>query len=900
MKQFASCILGAFLAALPFAASAQLSEAEQQGIDDALLVSGLRRADFSYSRIPFAKPVMLPLVETGLMRPFDAAGQLMPLHQSAKDGPAATIKRGLFEVLGVEAKPLPPVTPPVFLDAPPILREAVVKLSAALTQSDAEIRASLVGLTPAEQRILIEGLPRLAVQQPSVSFEFVKSTMPTEAALHALLVKVNVNRILAAGQLLSETVRAEVENLKKFTGDVPAPMRVRVADKLVEIRGRGSDVISSSDARLVIDLGGEDTYTGRVGAGVGYSSVVIDLGGDDSAKSRDLTLGAGLLGVGIAWFEGGDDRLVTGSMTLGSGVAGLGAFIKSGGRDRYDSKTLSQGFGFAGMGLMMDLSGSDIYDVQLFGQGAARYQGLGWLVDHEGRDIYRAGGLFTAAPLVPTGTYSFSQGFGMGYREDSGGRPGGVGLLTDFAGEDSYLAGVYSQAASYWLAVGSIFDAAGNDVYSAHYYSQASAMHLCGSYLFDLAGDDFYAVKVGAAHAIGHDYGNAFLLDRAGDDSYASRDSNPGVGTANGSAVFIDGGGIDRYGGPSGAANPSRGGISLSVFVDLGGKDLYRTGLADGEATARPLIGSALDVPDPVIAPAAPGAAVQAGPTPGSVPVAPDAELVKIYQKAIQWGVGSAQAEVTENVNKLVSMGLPAFDWMLRTQLANAQRLELRAFVAVASALGDQAGQVMVKKAEGATTTELSNLLRIAADARVAAFAPALPNLIGKPETRSAAINVAASLKSKESVPAILEAAKVGGMTMRVSMTALNAIGDAGGLPLALALAAGDDPHARYAAQSLLKQHPAASFEAAKELMAEAEEFRARVGIELAGAVGTAEALNLIGTFLSDPRSGLRIAALTQLAGRCPEPFRAAMNELRSDPVVPVAAVAKRLLPAAP
>ncbi len=896
MKQTASWLLGACLLALPFASSAQLTEAEQQGIDDALLVSGLRRADFSYNRVPFAKPLMLPLVETGLMKPFDAAGQLMSLHQSAKDGPAAAVKRGLFEVLGVDSKPLPPVPPPVFLDAPPILREAVVKLSAALTQCDTEIRAALASLTPAEQRILIEGLPRLAVQQPSVSFEFVKSTMPSEAVLHGLLAKVDVKRILSAGQLLSETVAVEVENLKKFSGDVPAPLRARVADKVVEIRGRGNDVISSTDARLVIDLGGDDIYTGRVGAGVGYSAVVIDLGGDDSAKARDLTLGAGLLGVGIAWFDGGDDRLQTGSIALGSGIAGFGAFVKAGGNDRYDSRTLSQGFGFAGMGLMTDLSGSDVYDVQLFGQGAARYQGLGWLVDHEGRDLYRAGGFFSAAPLVPTGTYSFSQGFGMGYREDSGGRAGGVGLLTDFAGEDSYLAGVYSQAASYWLAVGSLFDASGNDVYSAHYYSQASAMHLCGSYLFDLAGDDFYAVKVGAAHAIGHDYGNAFLLDRAGDDSYASRDSNPGVATANGSAVFIDGGGTDRYGGPSGAANPARGGISLSVFVDLGGKDLYRTGLADGEAAVRPTIGSALDMPDPQPQTPVPGGAAAVGPTPGSVAAAPDEELLKIYQKAIQWGVGSAQAEVTENINKLVSMGLPAFEWMLRTQLVKAQRLELRAFVAVASALGDPAGQAMVKKAEGASNAELANLLRIAADARVTAFAPALPNLIGKPETRSAAINVASSLKSKESVPAILEAAKSGGMIMRVAMTALNSIGDAGGLPLALALAAGDDPHARYAAQGLLKQHPAACFEASRELLAEAEEFRARVGVELAGSVGTPEALNLIGVFLSDPRPGLRIAALIQLSHRCPEEFKAAMNELKSDPVVPVAALAKRLL----
>ncbi len=485
----------------------------------------------------------------------------------------------------------------------------------------------------------------------------------------------------------------------------------------------------------------------------------------------------------------------------------------------------------------------------------------------------------------------------MGNREDSGGLAGGVGLLTDHAGEDFYLGGVYSQAASYWLAVGSIYDAGGNDVYSAHYYSQASAMHLCGSYLFDLAGDDFYAVKVGAAHAIGHDYGNAFMLDRSGDDSYASRDSNPGVGTANGTAVFIDGGGIDRYGGPSGAANPSRGGISLSVFVDLGGKDWYRTGLADGEAAARPLIGSALDLPDPALAPTAPvQPGAPAGPKPSSEPMVAEAELLRIYQKAALWGVGSAQADVAANLNRLIAMGLPAYEWMLKTQLAKAQRLEIRAFVAVASALGVEAGPPMLRMLEKATPEEKANLLRIAADARVAAFAPAIPGLIANTPTRGSAIAVAGSLKIKEAVPAILEAAKAGGMVTRQAMNALNLIGEASGMPLALALAAGDDPHSRYAAQGLLKQHPAACLEASKELMADADAFRARVGVELAGSLGTPDSLNLVAAFLKDPRPSLRIAALLQLAGRCPEAHKASLNELLADPVVSVSAAARRLL----
>jgi len=202
----------------------------------------------------------------------------------------------------------------------------------------------------------------------------------------------------------------------------------------------------------------------------------------------------------------------------------------------------------------------------------------------------------------------------------------------------------------------------------------------------------------------------------------------------------------------------------------------------------------------------------------------------------------------------------------------------------------------MIKMLPTATPAEKSNLLRIATDAWIAAFAPAVPDLIKDPATRSGAMALAGSLRIKEAVPAILQASTAGGMVTRQAITALNAIGDSSGLPLALALAAGDDPHSRYAAQSLLKQHPTSCLEAAKELMADADAFRARVGVELAGALGTSESFNLVAAFLRDPRPSLRIASLQQLAGRCPEEHKANLAELLDDPVVPVAAVARRLL----
>jgi hypothetical protein len=879
-------------------ALAQLTEAEQQGFDDALLIGGLRRSDFSYDRYSFPKPRMLPLIDQGISSPFDAASALMKLHASG-DGasPAAIAERALYEGLARNfGSPPPPATDPVpGLDQVPLgLRGPVARLVRALRASDVLVREALKDISPKEQRELIEALPRWAVDQPSVKFDFVRQPMPTEERLGALLEKLKPLQIHRAGWLLSQEVEASMASLKEAKDDVAGILRVTVDRMVIEIAGRGADVHKSSDARLVIDLGGDDSYQGRAGAGIGYSAVVIDLGGDDRSTPKDAALGSGLLGVGIARFVRGNDRFSTGSLALGSGIGGVGIFVKEGGSDSYSSSTLSQGFGLAGLGLLIDTDGTDTYDLSLFGQGAGRWFGLGWLVDQKGRDIYRAGGFALNSPLFETAHYSFAQGFGMGHREDTGGRSGGIGLLTDLEGDDSYLGETYHQGASYWLSLGSLYDAKGNDSYNGYHYCQGSAMHNTGAYLFDLAGDDSYAVKVGAAHAIGHDYGTAFFLDRAGNDLYASQDSNPSIGTANGSALFLDAAGDDRYNGPPGAANPARGTGSLGVFVDLGGADLYRTGLADGLASVRPSWGVALDEADPQ---AAKQTAEPAWPAPGSAPNPGTAEIAALYGKAIQWGVGTAASEVDSSLRKLVAIGFPAWKWMVDEKLKTANRLELRAFTALATRMGAESRAYLIGKVDTAQGLELANAVSVASTAGITELGPKLPRLITDPKTRLAAIIAAGALKAKEAVPSLADASREGGLIMRASMASLAQIGDEGGVPVALALVLSSDPLARRAALSLAGRFPAQAIPAGRELLLDADEQRARAGLQLLGAAGTADSLSIIGESLTDPRAAMRIEALLQLAGRCPEPLRGAFNALRDDPLPAVAAVARGVNP---
>ena len=895
--------LTAVLCLGPLMGAAQLSEAETKGVIDTLFIGNFRVEDLKFERKTTVNSSRLPLIVQGIDDPLGAADQLMMLHGSTAAANLAQLLATANSIVGVA----PPAargagrTLDGISTVPETLRPIVADLVHAQLAADQAIRTALKSLTPEEQRVLIEGLPVLAIEEPRITFEFVRGTPAPPARLRALLAKIDVTVIRSAAEMLATVVESSIPRLRQVRDEIPTKLRLRVGGLPIVIAGRQLDEHVETDARLTIDLGGNDRYTGRHGAGVGYSSVLIDLAGDDSYDVRDLSVGAGLLGIGIARDLGGHDTFRTKSLSLGCGIAGVGLFAKDGGHDLYQSTALSQGFAMYGVGVCLDTNGNDVYQLKLMGQGAGRTNGVGWLVDRLGSDQYRAGGLILNSPLFATAHYSFAQGFGMGFREDTGGHPGGVGLLTDHGGDDFYLGETYVQAASYWFALGSLYDTAGNDTYTAHHYAQSSAMHATGAYLFDLAGDDGYLVKVGAAHAIGHDYGVAFLLDRAGDDLYASRDSSPGIGVANGLAVFIEGDGIDRYHGPPGKGNPARGTGSLGVFVDLNGPDMYRFGLADSEGSATPGWGVAYDMATRAEATPGETPSDRPKPTPGSKPKPADDELAKIYTKASQWNVGTAQGEVADALDELVSIGKPALEWMLANRLAAADRLQIRTFVHVVRALGPDGGLTLGQKAFNCTDEEMRNVILIAMDAGVTDIGALLPNLMEKPALQALAIRAAGVLKAKGATPALMRALlSEDRMISRMAMISLQQCGDEASVTTARSMLQAVDMPTRKAAMALIAAFPEQASAIGTQLTKELDEARVRSGIELLGTAGGSANLKLVATFLLDPRPGVRISALQQLDGRCPSDYRANFESLKKDPVATVRAVAARVRPDKP
>jgi hypothetical protein len=204
--------------------------------------------------------------------------------------------------------------------------------------------------------------------------------------------------------------------------------------------------------------------------------------------------------------------------------------------------------------------------------------GTGWLVNHGGNDRYRAGGLVPDS-TNPGGFICRSQGY-------AGLMPGGVGLLTDLAGDDLFEAGTDAQGSARAFGIGSIYDADGNDTYLALTQSQASATSEGVAALFDLDGDDTYVVRKGACHSHATDRAVAILLDREGDDLYAARDSRPALAQEGSVAVFLDEAGSDRYAGPVGVGVLVNGRPGVALFVNLGGDDAFADGPLPGTASS--------------------------------------------------------------------------------------------------------------------------------------------------------------------------------------------------------------------------------------------------------------------------------------------------------------------------
>jgi len=339
---------------------------------------------------------------------------------------------------------------------------------------------------------------------------------------------------------------------------------------------RGGEALADEQPFLRVRFG---TFEGELPAPLGATSperslsVALLLGDGGSRRlgaepARDPVVAAdprtgiarGVLGCGIVYAAGAaDDVWRAGRHALGAGLLGLGALVDEEGNDRYECLAVGQGAALFGAGLLLDAAGNDAYRLEEGdGQGFGGPGGIGVLADRSGDDTYDSEPDAAKAGRADYHSehrvaVSNAQGVGSGRRGDlSDGHvwAGGLGALLDLEGNDRYRAGNFSQGLGYWFGTGLLFDGGGNDEYVSVYFTQGSGAHFAIGALIDEGGNDVHRLEhnAGAAYAFGWDVVVALLLDRgAGNDVYEAKIISTGLAEVRSQAFFLDEGGDDTY-----------------------------------------------------------------------------------------------------------------------------------------------------------------------------------------------------------------------------------------------------------------------------------------------------------------------------------------------------------------
>ncbi|MBM3498050.1 MAG: HEAT repeat domain-containing protein [Armatimonadetes bacterium] len=429
------------------------------------------------------------------------------------------------------------------------LREALAELIYGAVRADEVFGRALKDLPPEDVALLQEVLPGVHLQRR-------KDDEVTQALRAAA--RLDMRAVVSATAALTASVTAARKTLSRLEDNqaflrsptAAAPVLLSQETDLgpVTVAGTGPNVHSGSEA-ILVDLGGADRYE-MSASQPGPSPrvrVVVDLGGDDTySPTGSFGPSAALLGLSILVDEGGDDDYTARDpYAFGAALAGAGLLIDAGGNDRYMGVVFGEGAALFGLGLLLDGGGDDAYEAELYAQGFGSVKGVGALIDAGGTDRYLAGRTYPVAGQSGQRVLACAQGFGLGMRPPIN-APGGIGILADAEGKDTYTADTYSQGAAWWFASGLLFDREGDDQYQGGQYSQGAGGFLALGALLDEAGHDRYSAAE-RGQGFGLERGVGLLRDASGDDGYAADRLAQGAAMSNGIAVALDLRGEDAY-----------------------------------------------------------------------------------------------------------------------------------------------------------------------------------------------------------------------------------------------------------------------------------------------------------------------------------------------------------------
>ncbi|MBC2711423.1 MAG: HEAT repeat domain-containing protein [Desulfosarcina sp.] len=412
------------------------------------------------------------------------------------------------------------------------------KLILALADASLMTKSAFKNLSK-EELIFLEKRPERYFFPNNLRFDFM--TGPTDVQYKMVLInrKIDFDKLFEASILLSAAVDTFSENFKNTdetffqnttkSEDFDMPLFLPSPLGNIVVLGPGNDEFKGCSA-ILIDLGGNDKYLGQISTGhltPGRISISIDRDGDDvyNSQSDRFGQGAGCLSVGILADLSGNDIYIAGDIAQGVGLYGVGLLIDHEGDDYYRMNVLGQGVGLFGIGNLIDNSGNDRYLINSLGQGVGSTMGIGLLCDREGDDKYIAKREETRGRLVAHKNWSHVQGAGLSIRSHKWRRHpsiyGGIGMLSDGAGDDFYYAEKGNcMGSSYFMSVGMLVDHGGDDKYIPESgYGISSAVHWTASAFVDKSGNDVYfgATQTGG---VASDRSVAIMADYEGDDIY--------------------------------------------------------------------------------------------------------------------------------------------------------------------------------------------------------------------------------------------------------------------------------------------------------------------------------------------------------------------------------------------
>lgn len=467
-------------------------------------------------------------------------------------------------------------------------------LAGTVQQAKLAIGLAYSRLSAAQKKELSENIYTVTTTEATEGFKFGGEDRGSRVI--DLIQRVDLRNVLVAGRHLALfTEPSFIQSLERYyaNGSNRAVLReLKTPAGVILIGGDGPNIYKldqSSDVIAVVDFGGDDIYEeGSVSASRPVL-VIIDMKGNDIYRGKNPGIqGGAILGASLLLDRTGNDKYEGVDVAQGSSLSGIGILLDESGDDSYLGDRRVQGQAVNGLGILLDRSGNDAYRAALFAQGLGGPLGAGLLADHAGSDHYFAGGKYPDSYEDSPGFGGWSQGIGTGARDVAN---GGIGVLLDGMGNDTYEADYFSHGGGYWFGAGFARDFAGDDQRLGSVRTNFDGTprtqerylrwgigfgtHFSAGFVFDDQGNDSYQGEW-AAIAYAWDVATGVVFDGEGDDRYHSGGSGVGQARNAGFALLCDLRGSDRYVGQGlGDADRQKGMVSFALLLDRGGPDSF-------------------------------------------------------------------------------------------------------------------------------------------------------------------------------------------------------------------------------------------------------------------------------------------------------------------------------------